>query len=452
MSGLERDDIQGLVLRAYGRGHTRYLFAEVTDPIAARQWIAQAAPTVRGGAVRTAGSARTGSAKEPAVNLGFSAAGLIALGLDPADSAGFPPEFRGGMKAAAERLGDRGESAVDAWQHRFRERPLHVLVLLWAPTESALGSLSEQVAESLGRLGGLAVVATEDGRSLPGDAEHFGFRDGLSQPVVDGAGLPDDRSRRARPTEPPLKAGEFVLGYPDAEGVRAGAALPAWLARNGSYLVYRKLRQDVAGFRALTEATAALYPSVDGGAEEVAARLVGRWRDGRPLAGPHGGPGSADDNGFGFAHDPSGTGCPLGAHIRRVNPRDGLAAGPDFVRRHRMMRRGTPYGEPLPAGRGDDGADRGLHFVCVVGDIGRQFEFVQAQWMAGGNGFRLGDEPDVMAGMPGGCTITLQGDPPRFVHPVGELVRTLGGEYFFLPGRQAIGAISRLGGPTRASA
>jgi hypothetical protein len=128
--------------------------------------------------------------------------------------------------------------------------------------------------------------------------------------------------------------------------------------------------------------------------------------------------------------------CPVGAHIRRANPRLGMPFEGKLVNRHRVIRRGIPYGDPLPAGAEDDRADRGVVFMCLQANIQRQFEFVQSQWMNDGNAFRLGDDQDALLGVHDAplSKMTVQGEPPHFVGPLSRVVTVRGGDYFFVPG------------------
>jgi Dyp-type peroxidase family len=246
----------------------------------------------------------------------------------------------------------------------------------------------------------------------------------------------------------PLRAGEFVLGYADEDGGPPPAPA-APLGRNGTFMVWRKLRQDVAGFRAFT-ASAAQATGLEPGL--AAARLVGRWPDGSPLVlRPRSGdtklgndPMHAND--FVYGRDREGFACPRGAHVRRANPRDGLRAGAGLTARHRMLRRGMPYGEPLADGAPDDRADRGLVFVSLQASIERQFEIVQARWLNDGDAFGLGTAPDPLAGaVPGGgARVVFGGRPPRYATAMRSFVTPRGGEYLFVPGIAALRALATL--------
>jgi Dyp-type peroxidase family len=289
---------------------------------------------------------------------------------------------------------------------------------------------------------------------LAGGAEHFGFADGFGQPAIEGSGVAATPGQGAPDGDGwrPIRAGEFVLGYPDEQGALPAAPAPDQLSVNGSYLVYRKLHQDVASFRRQLAECARHYP---GGEELLAAKIVGRWRDGTPLAlsAQHPDPALAADaqrnTAFSYADDPAGLRCPVGSHIRRANPRESLPFGGKLVNRHRMIRRGIPYGSPLPTGAPDDGADRGVIFMSLQASIARQFEFVQAQWLCDGNAFRLGDDQDVLLGPQdhdGPRKLTVPGDPPYFVGPLSRVVTVRGGEYFFCPGINGLRHLAALEG------
>jgi Dyp-type peroxidase family len=272
---------------------------------------------------------------------------------------------------------------------------------------------------------------------LPDEREAFGFRDGISQPAIEGTDIPG-----SNPHESPLKAGEFVLGYPDELSERPAIPQPGILGRNGSYVAFRKLHQRVAAFRRYLSEHAA----TDADQELLAAKMMGRWRSGAPLArcplhdDPELGGDSRANNAFLFAGDDAiGYKTPCGSHIRRMNPRDADVAG--VVRLHRMIRRGTSYGPPLPPGiLEDDGVDRGLMFAFVGAHLGRQFEFVQSEWMNDGNFFGGGAAKDPVGGANGGDGTFVYARRPIRGRLAGltRFVVTRGGEYCFLPGLRAL--------------
>jgi Dyp-type peroxidase family len=493
-------DVQNFVSSGYPRHHaSRHLLLRITDPPAARSWLALAAD-----AIPTAGWAEqyvdrigpqpaddtlpedpAGRSSSPdfAVHLAFSYAGLVRLGLPEVELAGFASEFRAGM--ASREAGLTPGCGTATWQPPFAmpagPPAVHVLVMFSAADQHALNTLLDARPELVpGADDGLQVLESIDGGRIPEDRygsggsigkpgflEHFGFVDGLSQPRIHGV------TAGRRTAE--LPAGEVLLGYQDVDGDTAGAGLPTALARNGSYLVYRKLEQDVPAFRALTRQLAQHLESKLGGSRQsgtdpeelAAAKLMGRWRDGTPLTLS---PGRSDPTlarkPFGFQeNDSQGLSCPVGAHVRRANPRDSRPVDPsatltdgshpgleaELAQRHRMLRRGIPYGRPLPEAEfsesidqpGKDEEKRGLLFIALVGDIRRQFEFVQAHWMSDGNAFRLGTDRDPFAGASlQGTKLVVQGNPPTFEQPTTPLVTCRGGEYFFLPGLTALRRIA----------
>jgi Dyp-type peroxidase family len=253
-----------------------------------------------------------------------------------------------------------------------------------------------------------------------------------------------------------VRTGEFVLGYEDEDGLLP-AAPGAPLHRNGTFAVYRKLAMDVAAFRRYVAEAGSRYP---GGPGLLAAKIVGRWPDGTPLVRSPTAPDpalAADPatiNDFSYAADEEGLRCPLGAHIRRANPRDAPGFfGGRLSNRHRIVRRGRSYGPPLaPGATEDDGVDRGLVFVCFNAGIWRQFETVQALWIDDGDPFGLGPDKDFLVGEPHGTEgkMTIQSRPPRppfFLKPQPRFVTLRGGEYLFRPSMTGLRWLATGAGP-----
>ena len=310
---------------------------------------------------------------------------------------------------------------------------------------------------------GMRVIAMLTTAELE-DREHFGFRDGIAQPHL--ANLQKGAERDA------VQFGELVLGYINEYGRRtprpliddAAAALPADaggsgkrdLARNGTYLVFRQLRQDVRAFWDFCEgATRAPDGSVDEPLRlKLAAKLIGRWPSGAPLAlAPEADrPELKDSNDFEyFQRDRYGIACPVGAHVRRANPRDMLEPAPGTSRsiavnkRHRLLRRGRKYGPLLSrdalvtAGTDAtwDAPERGIHFICLGANISRQFEFVQHSWLIDPrfNGAHEQVDPLIGPAPEGGRTFTVRATPVRTRYSgLPSFVQVRGGAYFFLPG------------------
>jgi Dyp-type peroxidase family len=462
MTELERDDIQGNFLRGYGFPFARYLFARVADggAAAARRWLAAQADPITTEAEWTAKPFLAG-------NLALSFAGLRALGLPGWLLDSFPEDFRQGMAARADCIGDAGDADPERWEEGLRAGDIHVLVTISGRDERAVARSAARVRADMEQHGFAA--GHEQEATQPSDnREHFGFTDGFGQPAVAGVrndvagqGVPIRRwpwhrfrddivpSRTDRRVSwRAVRAGEFVLGYDDEDGGPPPAPAPP-LHRNGTFMVWRKLRQDVSGFRAFI-ASAAGETGMPPGL--VAAKAIGRWPDGSPLVlrPEHGDRDLGYDrkraNDFVYARDADGMACPRGAHIRRTNPRDSLRAGSRLTARHRILRRGMPYGPPLPDGAEDDGADRGLVFVSFQASIERQFEIVQARWLNDGDAFGLGAAPDPVAGAvgPGGTRLQFGGRPPRYATAMRAFVTPCGGEYLFVPGIAGLRAFATL--------
>lgn len=460
MSGdLERDDIQGLLASGYGHlREARFLLLAIDEPALAGAWLGRLADQLTTSQDRPHGTA---------VNVALTASGLAKLGLVPAFGR-FSDRFLDGMTAPhrSRALGDIGGDAPANWSWGGPDTPpIDLLLLLYADDRDALSGLERRL---IGEDNGLELVRALD--TEWSDREHFGFRDGIAQPLVAGLreGRPDDT----------IRAGEFVLGYPNEHGQLTGrplvsrAADPAGIlptdpasgdadvGRNGSYLVLRQLSQDVRAFwNFVDRATSDVDRRQDPAARvRLAAQIVGRWPDGEPLVlapdGPHEIPQPTDDFRY-HDLDPNGLRCPLGAHIRRVHPRDTLDPQPGTDRSiaidklHRLLRRGRVYGAPIAPdaalnGGGGDDAERGLHFICLCANIARQFEFVQHTWLTNPKFNGLYDDPDPIVG-PAGRSLTVQSEPVnRRVTGLPSFVGVRGGAYFFLPGVRAVRYLASL--------
>ena len=311
------------------------------------------------------------------------------------------------------------------------------------------GALERKLAEMRGSMDGAGLIVdhVQDAQRLPGSAEHFGFQDGFSQPSVAGGTAPrvGEGTRTRWRHWRQLAIGEFVLGYRDEGGWPPPAPLGP-LADDSSFVAVRKLEQDVAAFRAYTRDTA---NTLGRDPLWLSAKMVGRWQNGSALARHPDAPGpsaAADPEAsrFRYGEDPAGIACPLGAHVRRANPRDALGWEGRLTQRHRIIRRGMSYGRPLaPGSTVDDGVPRGLMFVCYQGALERQFEFTQAQWLNDGNALGLGGDGDPVLGPDGASgEMVIQGKPPVFLKGLPGFVRTRGGGYYLLPGLTGLAAIA----------
>jgi Dyp-type peroxidase family len=382
-------------------------------------------------------------ARDTWVSAAVTFQGLKALGVPQASLDSFPPQFQQGMAARAKVLGDIGESGPENWEWPLGSPDVHVVLTALAPDSEHLESALERARRSYRELSGVTAIWRQDCHVLPDEREPFGFKDGMSHPAIEGSGIPGSNSH-----ERPLKAGEFVLGYPDEMSDAPQVPQPEILGRNGSYVVFRKLHQRVAEFRNYLKANA----SNNQGEEFLAAKMMGRWRSGAPLAlcpmhdDPALGVDSGRNNDFLFkADDAIGYKTPAGSHIRRMNPRDADVAG--MVRIHRMIRRGTAYGPPLPANAlHDDGVDRGLMFAFVGANIGRQFEFIQSEWMNDSAFFGGSSGKDPVCGAGDGSGVfDVPRRPVRMrLQGLPRFVITRGGEYCFLPSLRALQWLSEL--------
>ena len=479
---IELDDIQGLVLRSYLHlAAAAYVLLRIGDAAGARRWVDERASQV------APASAGRSDLAQTAVHLAFTHSGLKALELDASALRTFSREFQEGMATSHRRriLGDWGESAPETWRWggEGTEGAVDVLLMLFARDATRLDQLLVEQRASWTACG-LREVVVLDSVILPDQKEHFGFHDGIAQPVLTGTPKAATAPEGSR-----VAAGEFVLGYPNEYGkipespavdpLPGAPALRAHtepgkqdLGRNGTYLVFRQLHQDVSGFwRSMAERTRTNGSTDPRQAVWLASKMVGRWPNGAPLAiyqesEPALAP-NADRDGFLYHEaDPHGYGCPVGAHIRRTNPRDSLTPDPEdsltVSRHHRLLRRGRSYGPPRVESMRvedvmaveDDRVDRGLHFICLNSDIARQFEFVQHTWVTSPKFEGAYTEPDPLVGNHAPIpevtsrqadTYTVPQAPVRRRETELEtFVRTRGGAYFFLPSLSALRFLARM--------
>jgi len=377
----------------------------------------------------------------------ISAAGFRALGCEPK---GLRREVLQGIAAPhrSRALGDLEANDPDHW-HWCDD--VHLVLWVYGSDWTTVQDYRDELCAlatgmTLGRQ--IATRLPEDRR------EPFGFLDGIGKMQID---LGDGGS----PTEnvAVMPAGEVLLGFPDQTG--ACAPVPD-LCRNGAYVVLRQLEQDVAGFWKFWRDRA----QDDTEAVWLAAKAVGRWPNGMPVSGAKPTPEPAFDQNIvvapiSFADDPHGNRCPLGAHIRRANPRDGMGDDPTrslaITAAHRLFRKGRNYGPPTPAewlpeglgavatGSVPEGEPtaRGLFFACLCSDIGRQFEFVQQTWLNNPKHADLFGEIDPIS--PGRGIradehlFTIPRNPSARRFPdLQTFVTVRGGGYFLLPGRRVL--------------
>ncbi|MFG1959864.1 Dyp-type peroxidase [Nonomuraea sp. NPDC049028] len=448
---LELTDIQGTVLRQRPWPYTgAYFLLRIDDPADGRKMLRQLAPQV-------ASADRWWNPPSHAwFSVALSHAGLRALGVPQASLDSFPPEFRQGMAARAARLGDVAESSPEHWDPPLGTTDVHVALSVFAPEDTALQSVLDGARETLNGLPGVSMIYRLVASQLPTRRTHLGFVDGIGEPDIEGAGVAsilragDDHYGYLPGFGPTIRAGEFLLGYANESGQVGPMPQPNVLGRNGTYVAFRKLHMRVAAFRRYLKDNAS-SPEEE---EFLAAKMVGRWRSGAPLVltPEHDDPALAADphraNDFNYQQeDPRGLRCPLGSHIRRMNPRDALSDTFVDIKIHRALRRGTTYGPMLPEGQlEDDGVDRGIVFIFMGADLVRQFEFIKTQWANDGDFVGLGTEKDPVVGDNDATgTFTIPQQPIR--RRLKELPRfaiTKGGEYLFMPGIRALNWLAEL--------
>ncbi|BBX86406.1 Dyp-type peroxidase [Mycolicibacterium aubagnense] len=439
MTALEFDDIQHIMLTGTPHLTGRYEFLSFDTPEAGQTWLAEMVPLVQSATdVR-----KTVNVFNRWVNLAFTWNGLRALGVDEETLATFPAEFREGMAARADILGDTGAAAPEHWVGGLAGDDLHAIVILFARDEDERVRCVGEHDALLARCPGVRTLSHLDLAATPPfdyDHDHFGYRDPISQPQMQGSGEPLIPGAGGA-----LAPGEFILGYPDEDGLVANQPALESLSRNGSYLAYRRLEEHVGAFRDYLRQNA-----VDAAGEELlAAKFMGRWRSGAPLvlAPEHDDPELGADpmrnNDFDYATtDPHGYRCPVGSHARRLNPRD---SEPNPNRR-RMIRRSGTYGPALAEGVPDDGVERGVGMFLICASLVRQFEFAQNVWINDTAFQELGNEHDPICGTQDGTLdFTIPKRPIRKVLKGLPAFTTLrGGAYFFLPGLSALRYLSKL--------
>ncbi len=496
------ENIQGNILGGFNKDFQDFLFLSFKSAAAGRAWIAEiSGPDADASLVKSSSFQvlkfngefknlkRQGLKPEAFLatawnNLALTHQGLKALGVKAADLDAFPPEFRDGMAARAKLIGDVDASAPQHWRGPFdHPSAIHAVLIVAADTVALLASRLAAITTKA-FTDGTTVIDTVHGRTRAGKQsghENFGFKDGVSQPGIRGVTPQDDpigNPNQGQPGQDLLWPGEFVLGYPtqipkdfpsvDGPNPNPGppsTSGPSW-TRDGSYLVFRRLDQDVPSFDAQIAALSArtgLAPDLLG------AKLVGRYKSGCPLETRtflEPSPPSPTDPGiatpalaesdslnlsFEFGDDADGKLVPLASHIRKAYPRDedtGLGGDSESdTQTHRLLRRGIPFGASVGDPGAGSGANdkRGLLFLCYQKSIASQFEFVQHSWV---NDAEFPPKPTGRP-QPGQDPIMAQAaqgpfhlDKNNAALSVKHFVTTSGGEYFFQP---SIDALQRIG-------
>jgi deferrochelatase/peroxidase EfeB len=451
MNALELDDIQGIILRGYGSFvHVRHFIVAVVDAGRARALVGGLVPSAPA-TVNPVSLAITTAAKwqvkpDYTLNLAFTYEGLSALGVSPALLAGFAPEFASGAIGNADRIFDVGASAPCNWEgHIGVASEIHAIFSLFARTGHEMESRTSELLLVLSDA--FRLTHRHDGHALPDGYVHFGYRDGLSQPFLAGGPRPSrpypDLGANNDGSSP---AGDFILGFENTFGNYYSPAVSKTdLGRNGSLGAFRILKQEVADFEEYLQLAA---PKIGLTPDQLAAKFLGRWRNGAPLAlSPLGKCPIPSDRLNMFLYkdaapgqtepDPKGIACPIGAHIRRANPRDETVAG-FFTQQARIMRRNVPYGPPINPQQPNDGIERGLIGYFINADFANQFQFLMTQWMNASDfvgGMISGLDPIVGANDPTSSLFTLPTSPSSSVKVSGfeRFVITRGSAYCFFP-------------------
>jgi Dyp-type peroxidase family len=452
-AAIDLDDVQSLVAHPHNDlPVAKFALLRITDGESVRRWLRNHVDEIATARTRESGAQ---------VNIAFTAPGLSALRFGATLPDGFSREFLEGIATAHRTriLGDEGTNAPQQWRWGGEGREVHVLLMVYACDGRMLDA---EWAHWMEHAHGVEpVVEALASQHLPDSKEHFGFRDGVAQPCLRGLmaeGDPDNT----------IALGEALFGYAneygrlpaspsiaaaeDPQGILHRGDGVADLGRNGTYLVLRQLAQDVHSFWQYLSGDRGLADAI-----RLGAKMVGRWPGGAPLvlAPDRDDPTLSSSDAFGYADaDKLGNHCPIGSHIRRTNPRDALMTDPvesvKVVKRHRIVRRGRAYGPPVdpsmsPAailGKPRDNIERGLLFMCLNANIGRQFEFIQQTWANSPKFGGLYGDVDPLFGQRTNeiaATFTEPGDPVRTrATGLPEFVTVKGGAYFFLPSIRAL--------------
>jgi Dyp-type peroxidase family len=493
------DEIQGNIIPGFKKDIQAFCFYKIADAALARRWLAELHPHISVAsevklANRLFSRMRRRLGRDPTnihfvwLNIAISATGLRAL-TRPDDVDAFDDSaFKNGMRAESGTLGDPAGSA-DSWIAGGKQTPVD-LVLILASDNPTLLAAEEKSLDQAARGAGLVLVTAQHGHVREGDQaghEHFGFKDGISEPAVRGlqSDTPGDyfsprsipqgtefdeyRLDFAGPGRPLVWPGHYLFGYgrqqeadPRTVNNSDRPRGPAW-AENGSFLVFRRLNQNVPAFHSFLEQTAVelrnSHPGASFDAARVGACLVGRWPSGTPLMRSPGSdlgivgdaanyfqfeeavPGPWPGDGYPLAPaDDNGQVCPQAAHIRKVNPRDNTTdlGGPERTLPKLILRRGIPFGDSFDAAKpGSETDERGLLFACYQSSIDQQFNFLAQRWANQPNrpiqGVAAGHDPII--GQPREqrqFTLAVE-DPSVQLDLPPSWVTASGGEYFFAP-------------------
>ncbi|WP_051970740.1 Dyp-type peroxidase [Kitasatospora azatica] len=497
----ENTEIQGDVLAGFKKDHVSLLFLQFEEQARAQAWLAELAPRIAttkrvadfnkkfSDARKTSGGDDPEALKATWLGVSVTYPGLQFLTGRPDPIPKVPPKttleaFVEGAFSRAIALGDIDDSARENWLFGYDGgRTIHAVLTIASDTPEDLQIALDEQREAVTKAAGM-IVFQQNAATLQGPRrgkEHFGFKDGISEPGVQDFDEEDPNRAgyvKGHPGTRLIPPGEFVLGRPriEVEGDRRkfpAKDIPPWM-NDGSFQVIRRLGQDVPGWWAQVADQLKVLKDTKGAVPEnatvewLAARLVGRWRSGAPVHkcpthDPADDPAATRDNDLSFSDDPHGHKTPLFSHLRQTAPRDGLVDGelvPEkFMDARRIMRRGAPYGQPFDPSAGASGgpdASRGLLFICYQSDLVEQFEFIQKDWV------NIANFPPGRDRMPGPDTMISGKLPPRIndgtVHFESQtdtakrittqlnfkrFVRTEGAVYTFAPSISTLKALAK---------
>ena len=436
---LELDEIQAMIIRDRPEPYFgSHVLLRVDEPRAGRDFLRRLIPHVHSAAT---------VADDTWLGVGITYAGLEALALPQDSLQSFPESFRVGMAGRVSQIGDTGLNAPENWDFPFGSGQIHIGVSAYSNTpEKWRHSVAIAREQTIG-FSGVTIIHTQDFGAQPGSLNPLGFRDLIGQPAIEGSPVAPLPGQGA-----PIKAGEFILGYPSETGVPLEMPKPSVLGRNGTYIGVRKYQTRVGSFNRFLQAHGATPEQ----RELLAAKMFGRWRSGAPLTlapgadDPELGMDPRRNNDFNYSGDPQGFEAPIGCHMRRLNPRDTKLAILTDVNIHRIIRRSTTYGAPYdPAAMSpeDDEIPRGLYFIFLSANAMGSLEFLQSEWINNGNFTGLNDERDPIVGLQEGddAVFTIQQEPVRRrVHGIETFNVLRGGEYLFMPSISALSWIAGL--------
>jgi deferrochelatase/peroxidase EfeB len=476
-------DIQGFILRGYRMPMVRHFLLTVGVPAEARKLLGRFVSGDERDApqITTAEDWHVGFEPGPedkltdkprrkpdyCLNLGITWPGMLALEIKnrvPAISFKSFDAFVAGAAERAALVGDTGPGGPQNWIGEFGTGSDHLLVTLHAISPEALAIYSDRLCalfaegdalREISRADGMALTEMKDGKPVFTSRVHFGYTDGISMTTIRG-GPERYRPDHQQPCEPWL----FVL-QDEAENYILPE--PRELGLNGSFAVFKIIKTDVVGFEDFLQSN---KDKID--PELLAAKMCGRWRNGVPLAlspetdSPAGGIPLDQLNNFEYVNadgsgDPKGLRCPVGAHIRRINPRgqpvtgQGQPGGSNVT--HRLIRRGMPYGPIYDPKQPYDGIERGLLGYFINSSIENQYEFVLGQWVndseyAGAVRLHPQSKDPLIGTQDPAESIFVapqpDGNPPIKITGFSSFITTKAAAYCFLPSITALKFISKL--------